>query len=53
MNDVRWCVLDAQTLTYYKSRSQRLIKDHIRIDPSSVRLLTSPYCQPLLIPGNL
>ncbi len=43
--------MDAQTLTYYKSRSQRLIKDHIRIDPTNVRLITAPYCQPLIYPG--
>lgn len=43
-------MLDAQTLTYYKSRSQRLIKDHIRIDPATVRLVTSPFCQPIVYP---
>ena len=43
----RWCVLDAQRLTYYKSRSKRLIKDYICIDPSTVRLISPPFCQPL------
>lgn len=49
----RWCVLDAQRLTYFKSRSTTQIKDYINIEPSSVRLVTSPYCAPYLTTGSV
>lgn len=39
----RWCVLDAQRLTYFRSHSKGRIKDHISINPDNVRLVNSPF----------
>ena len=39
----RWCVLDANRLTYFKSRSKRLIKDFFTMDPVICRLVQPPF----------
>lgn len=39
----RWCVLDATRFTLFRTRSKTKIKDHVRLDPSTVALVTPPF----------
>ena len=39
----RWCILDANRLTYFKSRSKRLIKDFFTMDPLICRLVQPSF----------
>ena len=39
----RWCVLDSQRFTYFKSRSSTDAKNYISMDPGEVRLVMAPF----------
>ena len=51
----RWCVLDGQRFTYFKSRSNTAAKSYVSMDPSQVRLVMTPFNHhpnKLIFPSN-
>jgi len=39
----RWCMLDGDSFTFYRSYSRRRAKGTIHLDPENVSLVTSPF----------